>query len=169
MGVLSARAQLRDAIRQSYKVSEQLQSAQRKQLVGDYEAARAILLEALAEIPDSASLLDALGSVEQDLGKYLEAERAYLRALSVSGEAAANPERISILHNLGTLYLDTNQYSKGQRIRERLEELRPGVLDDHPTAAAKLLNLVGSLEHARNRNEEAQRYYSRSLLLLRQA
>jgi hypothetical protein len=40
------------------------------------------LLEALSQAPHSALLLNQLGSVQQDLGEYLEAGHSYLRALS---------------------------------------------------------------------------------------
>jgi hypothetical protein len=42
-------------------------------------------------------------------------------------------------------------------------------LKDHPVEAGTLLNVMRSLEHVRNHDDEAERLYSRSLLLLRQA
>lgn len=151
------------------RVSEQLANSNSKQRAGDYRGARDILLHALSEAPDSAPLLDALGSVEQDLGEYFEAERSYLRALSASAATKGDPERIAVLENLSTLYLDTNQHLKGDDVREQLEKLELGALNDHPAEKAVLLNVIASLEHARNRNDEAERYFSRSLLFLRQA
>ena len=65
-------------IDQADRVPEQLLVARSKQRAGEYNAARDILLKTLSEVPDSASLLDALGSVEQDLGEYFEAERSLL-------------------------------------------------------------------------------------------
>src|SRR4051794_5704183 len=50
------------------EISQQLLSARSKQQAGEYNAARVILNKALSEAPNSISLLDALGSVEQDLG-----------------------------------------------------------------------------------------------------
>jgi len=167
--VLAAGAQLRYGTDQADRVSEQLVSARSKQRAGDYHGARDILLQALSEVPDSASLLDALGSVEQDLGESFEAERSYLRALSLSAATGGDPERVAILQNLATLYLDTDQYSKGERVREQLEKLDLGALNDHPAASGALLNVIASLEHARNRDDEADRYYAQSLLLLREA
>lgn len=167
--VLAAGAQLPYGTHQADRITEQLLSARSKQHAGDYQAAQDILLKALSEVPDCAPLLDALGSVEQDLGEYFEAERSYLRALNASAATAGDPEHVALLQNLGTLYLDTGQYSKGERVREELEKLELGAFNDHPAAAGVLLNVIGSLEHARNRDDEAERYYSRSLLLLRQA
>src|SRR5262249_12491835 len=112
--VLAAGAQLRYGTDQDDRVSEQIVSARSKQHAGDYHAARDILLQTLSEAPDSASLLDALGSVEQDLGEYFEAERSYLRALSLSAATSGDPERVAILQNLATLYIETHQYPKGE-------------------------------------------------------
>jgi tetratricopeptide (TPR) repeat protein len=152
------------------RVSEQLANSHSKQRAGDYRGARDILLQALSEAPDSAPLLDALGSVEQDLGEYFAAERSYLRALSASAATKGDPERIAVLENLSTLYLDTNQHAKGEHVREQLEKLELGALNDHPVEkAALILNVIAGLEHARNRDDEAERYLSLSLLLVRQA
>jgi tetratricopeptide (TPR) repeat protein len=102
------------------------------------------------------------------MGDYLEAERSYLRALRASPPSEADPERLVVLHNLATLYLDTGQYSKSDGVREQLEQALPEALNHHSAWAGELLNVIGSLEHARNRDDEAERYYSRSLVLLRQ-
>jgi tetratricopeptide (TPR) repeat protein len=169
IAALSAGAQIQNATGQAMTASEQLLFALSKQRAGEYNAARDILLKALSKAPNSASMLDALGSVEQDLGEYVEAEHWYLRALSACSRGEGDPERVVILNNLGTLYLDTDQYSKSERIREQLEKFRPGALDSHPAEVGALLNVIGSLEHARNRDDEAEQYYSRSLLLLREA
>jgi tetratricopeptide (TPR) repeat protein len=169
MTALSAGAQFQKPTGQAMTTSEQVLLARNKQSAGEYNAARDILLKALSKGPNSASLLDALGSVQQDLGAYLEAERSYLHALSASAATDGDPERVVVLHNLATLYLDTGQYSKGDRLREQLEKALPEALDHHPAWAGELLNVIASLEHVRNRDDEAERYYSRSLVLLRQA
>ncbi|HEY7304752.1 MAG TPA: tetratricopeptide repeat protein [Bryobacteraceae bacterium] len=167
---LSAEAQSRHESQEAEAVSEQqLLAARSKQHAGEYNAARDLLLQALPNAPNSAALLDALGSVQQDLGEYLEAERSYLHALSASAQSEGDPERVAILHNLGTLYLDTGQHSKGERVREQLKKLRPQTLHDHPAETAALLNVIACLEHARNRDDEAERYYSESLRFFHQA
>jgi tetratricopeptide (TPR) repeat protein len=80
---------------QSDAVSEQLLLARLKQHSGEYRAARDILSTALSETPNCVSLLNQLGSVEQDLGEYFEAERSYLRALSLSTATSGDRERMS--------------------------------------------------------------------------
>jgi tetratricopeptide (TPR) repeat protein len=154
---------------QAGMASEQLLEARSKQNAGEYNAARDVLIKALSKAPNSAPLLDALGSVQQDMGDYREAERSYLRALSASTATEGDPERVVVLHNLATLYLDTGQYSKGDPLREQLEQVLPEALNHHPAWAGELLNVIATLEHVRNRDDEAERDYSRSLVLLRQA
>jgi tetratricopeptide (TPR) repeat protein len=166
---LPAEAQRPDGIASAGMASEQLMSARQLQQAGQYSAARAVLLQALSTAPDSAPLLDALGSVEQDMGQYGEAERLYLRALAASTGIDGDGERIVVLNNLGTLYLETAQYAKGEWIREQLQKLVPTLFESHPLTAGMLLSVVASLEHARNRDKEAERYYVRSLQLFEQA
>ncbi len=166
---LPAGAQRRNGADQADSATAQLFRARTKQQAGQYSAARDILLEALSKAPNSASLLDQLGSVQQDLGEYLEAERSYLHALSASPQTEGDPERLVILNNLATLYAETGQYARGDPMREQLEKLAPGTLEGNPARAAALLNVIASLEHARNRDDEAETYYARSLQLFRKA
>lgn len=166
---LSAGAQVGNTTDQPNRLAEQLNLARSKQHAGQYAEARAILKKALSETPGSAPLLNALASVEQDLGEYLECERLYLRALRVSKLSESDPERIMIASNLATLYLDTNQYSKAEKFREQLEKFAPRVLQEHPTDAAYLFNVIASLEHAQRRDDEAEQYYTQSLHLLQKA
>jgi tetratricopeptide (TPR) repeat protein len=166
---LPAEAQRRNGTDQVDRVTEQLLSARSKQKAGQYSAARDILLEALSKLPDSAALLDQLGSIEQDLGEYLEAERSYLHALSASAQTEGGLDRVVTLNNLGNLYFETAQYAKGDRVREQLEKVAPGTLEAYPAAAAALLGAIGGLEHARNRDHEAESYCVRSLQLFQKA
>ena len=167
--VLHAEAQSGNGPPQAAAASEQLLVARSKQQAGEYNAARHILLDALLEAPHSALLLNQLGSVQQDLGDYREAERSYLLALSAPAQTEGAPERLVILNNLGALYLETGQYAKGEAVREQLEKLPPEILEGHPVPAATLLNTMGSLDHARNRDDRAEAYYARSLQLLHRA
>jgi len=144
-----------------------LRGALAKQSAGDYATARTILTNALLEAPPSGPLLNALSSVQQDLGEYLEAERSYIRALEVYARSENDPERIVVLNNLATLYLETDQYSKGERVREQFESLPPEALARQPMSKVAFLELSGSLEHVRNRDDRAERYYTLALELLR--
>jgi Tfp pilus assembly protein PilF len=149
--------------------AEMLLQARCQQHAGNNSTARKILVEALSKAPESPVLLDALASVLQDREEYLGAEETYLHALAASARIAGDSVRIVILNNLGTLYLDTDQYSKGNWVRTELEKVPSGALDNHPAEAALLLNVVASLEHAGNRDDNAVRYYGQAFALLRKA
>jgi tetratricopeptide (TPR) repeat protein len=149
--------------------SQQLILARSLQQSGQFNSALAVLHDALSTLPNAALLLNQLGSVQQDLGQYLEAERSYLRALSAATPSNYGSDKLTIQTNLATLYLDTDQYSKGEQVREQLEKATASVLTFDPVSVARLMTVIGSLEHVRNRDDEAERYYSRSLAAFRQA
>jgi Tfp pilus assembly protein PilF len=79
---------------QGDSLSEQLILARNLQQAGQFNAAQAILLQALSKAPNSALLLNQLGSVQQDLGECVEAEHSYLRALSACAQTGGDPERL---------------------------------------------------------------------------
>jgi tetratricopeptide (TPR) repeat protein len=162
-----AGAQTLDRGKNASDVAGILFEARRQQHAGKNSSARTILVEALSKAPESPVLLDALGSVQQDLGEYRGAEETYLHALAASARTAGDIEHIIVLNNLATLYLDNDQYSKGQWVRAELEKVPSRALENHPAEAALLLNVVGSLEHERNRDDNAVRYYGQALTLLR--
>lgn len=164
---LPAAAQEGDRTDRARGTSHQLLEARSKHEIGEYHVAREILLNALAEAPGSAALLDELGSVEQDLGEDLEAERYYLRALSAS--AQSDPERLIASNNLGTLYLETRQYAKADRVCEQLERVSFFILEREPAVEAGILGVIGGLEQARKRNGVAESYFERSLQLFQKA
>jgi tetratricopeptide (TPR) repeat protein len=164
---LPAAAQHGNGTDRAHGTAQQLFEARSKHEIGQYHVARDILLKALSESPGSAALLDELGSVEQDLGEYLEAEHYYLSALSASTQD--DPERLIVWNNLGTLYCETGQYAKGDRVREQLERVPLQVLDHQPAAGAGFLGVIGLLEQARKRNDAAESYFDRSLQLFQKA
>jgi tetratricopeptide (TPR) repeat protein len=145
-----------------------LRGALAKQSDGDYATAHTMLTNALLAAPKSGRLLSALGSVQQDLGEYLEAESSYIRALGIFAQSGNDFQRIVVLNNLCTLYLETSQYSKGERVRDQFENLPPEALARQPVSKVAFLELSGSLEHARHRDDRAERYYILALQLLRQ-
>ncbi len=141
-------------------IRTQLLIARAKQAKGEYSAARAILLQALDKAPDSASLVNALGSVEQDLGQYMEAERTYFRALSLSARIKGDPEHLLLLNNLATLIWKPTAIERQSR---QLESLSVDAFASEPGRRGRLMNLIGLLKRAQNKKEEAERYYSLSL------
>jgi len=126
--LLTGAQQSRNEAHQAETASEQLVLARQTQAAGQYNAARDILLEALSKAPNSASLLDQLGSVQQDLGEYLQAERSYLRALSASAKASDEPEGLVILNNLVHFTSRPPNTRTGAQSANSLRSLRQGLL-----------------------------------------
>jgi tetratricopeptide (TPR) repeat protein len=164
-----AGAQTQDSTDHHGDVAGVLLQAGIRRNAGRNSEARSILQQALSKAPESPALLNALGSLEQDRGEYFKAEQAYLRALGAPAEKIGDTQRIFILNNLATLYLDTDQYSKGERVREELEKMPARALESDPAAAALLLNVMASLEHARHKDDKAISYYTKALALLGEA
>ena len=72
-----------------------------RQHAGRITEARSILEQGLSKAPESAALLNALGSLEQDRGKYFEAEQAYIRALRAPVQNMSDLQRILYPEQLG--------------------------------------------------------------------
>jgi Tfp pilus assembly protein PilF len=83
----STEAQLQNRIEEPGGAAALLRGALAKQSAGDYATAHTMLTNALLAAPKSGRLLSALGSVQQDLGEYLEAERSYIRALEIFAQS----------------------------------------------------------------------------------
>jgi tetratricopeptide (TPR) repeat protein len=162
-------AQTADQIDNLGDPTGRLLKAHHLQRAGMNSAARTTLLDALSTAPESVPLLNALGSVQQDLGEYFAAERSYLRALDLCSQTKAETQRVTVLTDLGTLYLDTRQYAKGERVRQELAAITPAFLDRHPTQAVSLLSVLAALEHGRNRDDYALQYYTQALALTRKS
>src|SRR5260370_14263972 len=90
------------------------------QRAGKYVEAESVLTNALrlAQKSDGgpvrlARSLSTLGSVYQDLGRFAEAEKAYLRSLT------ADPELIESVNGLASLYFETRQLAKAEKLTLR--------------------------------------------------
>ena len=94
------------------------------------------------------SALDRVASLEQDLGRYTDAERHY--ELSVKAwESIGSTESLGLakeLNNLGTLYSDTSQLSKAESAIRRSLDLRIQLLGPRdPEVALSHSNLATAL------------------------
>ncbi len=69
--------------------------------------------EALEEFPDSAALWLALGIAELDNNKTPEAQKAFLKALSI------NSQLVQAMAYLGAVYVEQQQYAEAVKIYER--------------------------------------------------
>ena len=76
---------------------------------------------------------------------------------------------MSILNNLATLYLETQQYPKIQQLSAEIEQSLRDLSGAEPTEAARLLNALAGMQHIRHQDAEAERTYLRSIELWERA
>ena len=92
--------------------------------------------------------LDRRASLEQDLGKWAEAEHDYAQAITL-WKAAASPRPLSLateLNNLASLYSSGGQFKKAEDLRRRSLALRLEFSgSDSPEVALSLSNLAVDL------------------------
>lgn len=91
---------------------------------------------------ERVSILQFAGSIWHRLGKYSEAEQAYLEALhTLEASETDDPKRgedyqiISLIyHNLGGLYYETGRVAESERMRRRSRQLAHSTSLDNPDA-----------------------------------
>lgn len=103
-----------------------------------------------------------LGALYQDLSRPAEAERQYVKADALlRGKSTPLSEilRSRISLNLASLFLETGQHGKAERI---ISELSKRNIEDK-NDAARLRGTIGSLHMVRGRYEEARREFLAAL------
>ena len=76
---------------------------------------------------------------------------------------------MAILNNLATLFLESRQYPKIQRLSAEIEQSSRDISGAEPTEAAPLLNVLAGMQHMRHQYAEAERSYLRSIELWERA
>lgn len=141
---------------------------------GNYSEAEAVLLSAerVAEQfgpsdPRLAATLNNLGSVYQDLGKFLDAERSYERSI-VQWEklyGQGHPALIRPLTNLASLYAETRQHRKAVALRGRFLEIRAEELSPGDPDVPKFLNNFAWLYYIQGQTAEARPLFEEALAI----
>ena len=96
------------------------------------------------ESPLYATLINELGIVRLNQGRYAEAEAPYLQCLSLREKVLGkdHPQYAVSLSNLGILYYKTQEFEKAEKYSVQAKEIRKRILgEDHPEYAASLVNL----------------------------
>lgn len=115
-----------------------------------------------------ATVLNNLGSIKQDFGKYQAAEHIYSRALRIEERRTASDSDISvILDNLGSLYLETGRHRQAESVRMRALNLRVAKLGPYHPGVATILQNLATQKLAQGRMEEASRLYKQALAIWR--
>ena len=137
-----------------------------KSAVGYSEQALKICEEQLGENHlDTASSLNNLVLLYQDLGQYKEVEPLFLRALKIREEQLGenHPNTATSLGNLALLYQDLGRYQEAEPLYLRALKICEEQLgENHPDTATSLGNLA-LLYQAQKRYQEAEPLYLRSL------
>jgi len=152
-----------------------LNQAKRQELNGEYKAASQTLREALRIAEQSrlgppalAPTLNNAGSVAQDLGQYVEAEKYYRQSIAnweAAGDFGVNLSRP--LHNLATLYARTGRYRMAQRMHQQVLEILTRALGTRHPNVARVLISYGLAHHAQGDLEKAERSYREAQEILR--
>lgn len=130
-------------------------------------------LQAWEKLPNSpseemAATLNGLGNLLRVEGHYFEAERLLRRAISLE-EKAGEPARLDLaftLNSLGALYCNVREPVRATPLLESGLEIRERILgSNHPLVAASLDNLADTLIQ-RNKLDQAEAVYLRSLSIL---
>jgi serine/threonine protein kinase len=175
-----ARGRAEAALREARDVSEFLlglfDASDPQATFGDTVAARALLRRGAAEVERldgqpviQARMLMTLGHVHENLGRYEDAERFYLRALE-QRRTVLGPGDVEVaetLDHLGALYRRVGRYREADSLYHvalRIKRARLGA--DHP-AVAETLYLLGFLMPYLGRMEESEQYYRRALAIQR--
>lgn len=139
---------------------------------GDYKQALAIL-EPLAQstgpdMPSAGSAWILLGTVYQDVGRYVDAQRAYQSAISAfKNQPGKEREEAAALDNLGSLYLDMGQPEMSKQIRLRVLQVVKET--GNHAGLAKVYNNLAATAFQRNRVDEGRKYIFQAFREVKQA
>jgi tetratricopeptide (TPR) repeat protein len=152
-------------------LADQFESGQALAARGDYAAAAREFESALAENPAGEKLpltLHNLGTVQRELGQYLDAERTIRRAIAIWEERYPNhqAELASSLQNLASTYLMLGRISQAEPLYRRAYGIRRATLGDQHPLTALSLHCLAEVLHTRHRYAEADDLFTRAAALL---
>ena len=137
-----------------------------------YQRALKICEKALGpEHPDTATSLNNLALLYQNMGAYEKALPLFQRALKITEKALGpeHPDTAVCLNNLALLYQAMGIYEKALPLSQRALQIKEKALGpEHPTTATSLNNLA-RLYHAMGIYEKALPLYQRTLKIKEKA
>jgi tetratricopeptide (TPR) repeat protein len=150
---------------QERPLPQRVMEAQALEGVGRFADARDRFIAMLQETekiapnsPDVASLMNNLGTVEADLGNYLEAERLFHDSLALFKRTRGehDPNTIGAMLSLGGIYIETQRPSLAKPLIERAHEISANEFGpDHPLAG-EILEALGILAVTSRQYAEAE-------------
>ena len=158
--------------------------------MGEYAKAEPLFQEALRirqkvlgpEHPDTATSLNNLAVLYQDMGEYAKAEPLFQEALRIRQKVLGpeHPDTATSLNNLAVLYQDMGEYAKAEPLFQEALRIRQKVLGpEHPDTAKSLNNLAALYQawastpkpnrSTRKRSGSARRFLGQNIPTRRQS
>lgn len=142
----------------------------------DTVAAREILRRGTAEAERlsaqpalQARMFDALGEIDDKLGRHADAERLLTRSLALR-RSTFGPLHIDValsLQRLGTHYRGMSVYARAESLYHESLDMKQRLLGPDDPAIAETLGLLGFLMPYLGRVSESEAYYRRGVAMLR--
>ena len=145
----------------------QLNSGTIASIRGDFETALSNYETCLAGFRASGNeafvsyVLNNLGLLYGDLGRREEAERALNEALDTAQKCAARPTQMMILINIADLLITSGRVDEAEQVCRDARDLLSSVGEEE--MPAEWSKVMGGLERARGRFQEAERYLQGAL------
>ena len=147
--------------------------------MGSYDKAEPLYQRALAiykkvlgsQHPDTATSLNNLAALYDDMGSYDKAEPLYQRALAIYEKVlgSQHPLTATSLNNLAELYRNMGSYDKAEPLFKRALAISEKVLgSQHPGTATNLNNLA-ELYRNMGSYDKAEPLFKRSLAIMKKA
>jgi len=148
--------------------SDQIANAKAAQSAGRVDDAITIYQQAVRKARHDgsdpatvANALNRLGMLYQSEERFEDADASYTRALRTARKAGDRGFSITVMNNLGSLYIDMGQYAKAEkRLAEALRVGRQGPSDE--ATVASTLNNMGRLAQLEGRPDEAAARYEQA-------
>lgn len=120
-------------------------------------------LKMLADLPQTAGLLNKLALIYQSQQKFTAAEKLYKRAMEISEKAPGGQarEEASILMNFGTLYHEQKRYADAEKLYRRSLELAEKAHGPNNPKVARRLRRLAELYRILGKEKEAAPIHER--------
>ena len=117
---------------------------------------------------ETANTFNHLGMVLDDLGRYCEAERSYLKALEIHERLTPLNEKniADVLNNIGLLKKYIGQYQEAESYLQKAHILYEKVLDKNDLRLANIYSNLGLVFSALGRYKDAEPCYKKSIELI---
>jgi tetratricopeptide (TPR) repeat protein len=154
---------------------EQIQKATVLQQQGSYAEAEPILLSVARTAKalglrnaDLAQVLNRIGGLYVELGRYGEAER-YLRrslALQPNETEGHSPDPFQAANNLVSLYIEMGQFSRAEKLAKQVLSRTEPTLQIYPHDRAQALHNLAAIYYFQSRYPQAESLLRQALNLL---